>query len=109
VRIIRRHKVRTGFQQVGDKGDVARQAVQFGDNELGLMPLASSLCGPELRTIAVLAALDLGELARQLPIAAVKIGFDRLALGFQAEARFPLLVRRNPVVSYEFPVNIAPP
>jgi hypothetical protein len=52
-------------------------------------------------------ALDLGELADQLPIAAVQIVFDRLPLCIEAKAGFALLVSRNPVVSYEFPLHVA--
>jgi hypothetical protein len=35
MRIVRRNKVSAGLEQIGHKGDVARQAIQLGDDELG--------------------------------------------------------------------------
>ena len=40
----------------------------------------------KLQPIRPLATLDLGELGRDRPVAAVEIGQYRLALGFKAEA-----------------------
>jgi hypothetical protein len=49
MRVVRRHKVRAGLQQIGDEGDVAGQTVELGDDQLGLVFLAGSLSGPKLR------------------------------------------------------------
>jgi hypothetical protein len=49
------------------------------------------------RTLGVLAALDLGMLVDDLPVAAVEIGFDGLALGIQAEPALAQPPGRNPL------------
>jgi hypothetical protein len=57
------------MSQRGNEGQITRQPVQLGDDELCLLLLAGGeRCG-ELRAIGALAALDLGKLAHQLPTA----------------------------------------
>ena len=52
-------------------GEVAGQAVEFGDNEFGFVDLAGRQGFNQLGPVGVLAGLDLGELGDQLPPTAI--------------------------------------
>jgi hypothetical protein len=41
VRVIHRHELNAAFHERGIESEVARKPVELGDNELGLLPLAS--------------------------------------------------------------------
>ena len=60
-----RGELDTGLHQVGDEGDIARQAVELGDHQHGPPP-AQLEGGGELRAVVALAALDFRELGNQL-------------------------------------------
>ena len=64
----------------------------LGDDQLGLVSLASSQRLYQLGARVALATLDLGELADQRPGAAVQIVAHGLALSVEARAGFSLLV-----------------
>jgi hypothetical protein len=61
-----RGELDAGFHQVGDEGDVARQAVELGDHQHGPLPPAQFERRGKLRPVVALAALHLGELGDQL-------------------------------------------
>jgi hypothetical protein len=61
-----RGELDAGFHQVGDEGDVARQAVELGDHQHGPLPPAQLERGGELGPVGALAALDFRELGDQL-------------------------------------------
>jgi hypothetical protein len=65
---------------------VTRQPIEFGDYELGAVYPARLDSFRELRSVVIaLAGLYLGELANNLPIAAVQERIDSLALPFEPE------------------------
>jgi hypothetical protein len=55
--------------------------------------------------VVTLAALDLGELGDQLPLAAVEKAPNRSLLGLKSEADLALLLRRDAVVADKFPAH----
>ena len=63
VRVIDGHKFNAAVHQRGDECQIAGQPIEFGDDQFGLVPLASGERRGELRAIRPLAAFDLGELA----------------------------------------------
>ena len=62
MRVVHRHELDAALHQRGNEGQIARQPIELGDDELGLEPLAGGNCllqfGP---VIAALAGLHLGE------------------------------------------------
>jgi hypothetical protein len=86
VRVINRDEVGAGLKQVRHERNIAGESIELGNDQPRLVLLAGSLCGPELRAVAILAALDLREFGHKLPSAAVEVGHDGGALGVEAEA-----------------------
>jgi hypothetical protein len=82
-----------GLLQAEQEMRVAGQSVQLCDDEPCAASPARREGFRELWTIAIRAALDLGELRDDLPFAAVKLVMNRLALRLEAEARCALLGR----------------
>jgi hypothetical protein len=62
----------------------------------------------QLGAVAALAGFNFGELADQLPVAAVEIVANGFALGLEAEAALALLVRRNPVIPMALRIDCCP-
>src|ERR1019366_890771 len=89
--------------------DVPGKPVQLRDDELCLVLPASRQGLLEFGAIGALAALDLGELAHQLPPAAVQIVLDRLALRGDAIAVHALMIGGNAVICDEFAVHAPAP
>ena len=98
---IHRDEIHRGFHQVGNEGDVTRQAVQLCNDQRGLLLPAGLEGGRELGAIVTLAGFNLSELAHQVPGATVQVIHDRLALGLEAETATALPLRRYPEISDE--------
>src|SRR5690348_5879637 len=58
-------------------------------------------CCMKLRPVVALAAFDLDVFRDQLPVAAVEVVFNRLALPFDPKAALALLISRDPQITYE--------
>jgi|SRR6516165_6209916 len=69
---------------------IAGEPIKFCDHEPGTVQAAYGKRLRKLRSIGLLAALDLGELGDDLPITAVEIVRNRLLLRFQAKPRTAL-------------------
>jgi hypothetical protein len=67
MRIIDRHELHTGIHQGRYECQVAGQAVELGNDELGFLLFAGRERLHQLRPIIALAALDFGELTNQRP------------------------------------------
>lgn len=65
-RHVSRHGIDLGFHQVCHERDVARQAVELGDDKDGFSAPAQIERGGELRPIVLPTAFNLGELGDQL-------------------------------------------
>jgi hypothetical protein len=65
------HKFDAGLHERRDEGQVTGQAVELGDNELGLVSFAGRQSSRELRALVVLAALNLDKFLDQRPSAAI--------------------------------------
>ena len=99
VRHVAGHKFNARVHQPGDEMHVARQPVELGDHELGLVLLAGRKRGGELRAVvATLAAFDLDVLSGELPGAAVEVVAHGLALCVESQSALSLLGSRYPVV-----------
>jgi hypothetical protein len=57
-RHVDRNEVDAGFHQVGDERDVARQAIQLGDDQGRLLLAARGERVTQFRSVVALAALD---------------------------------------------------
>jgi hypothetical protein len=90
--IVHRDELNTRVHQRRDEGQVARQAIELGDDQLGLLPLADRQSLLEFGPLVALTALDLGELADQRPGAAVQVLLDGMALCVQAKPTLALFV-----------------
>jgi hypothetical protein len=77
---IGRHEVDAGLLQTQEEVRVTTKTIQLRDHKPGAVNTASlqSLC--QSGAVGVLAALDLGELGRELPLTAVQVVLDSLAL-----------------------------
>ena len=64
---------------------IAGQTIELGDHELGAGQSAKLERLRKLRTIALLAALNLDKLLHEPPIAAIEEVLNRLALSLKAE------------------------
>ncbi len=86
------HERHALFHQGRDEGDVARQPIEFGNQQrgTGLPAVGDGLA--KLGPVGVLAAFGLDQLGEQRPGAAVREPRHRLALGLDAEAATALLV-----------------
>ena len=91
-----RDELDAALHQVGDEGDVARQAVELGDHQHGPLPPAQLERRGELGPVGALAALHLGELGDQL--AGADEAGDGGPLRIEPEAGLALPVGRNAVV-----------
>src|SRR5262249_26788277 len=98
VRVVGGDKLDVAVHKGGDEGEIAGEAVEFGDDELGPMLAAGGQRLLEFGTIRAFAGLDLGMLGGELPGTAIEVGRDGLALGVEAEAGLALLIGRHPVV-----------
>ena len=72
--------------QYCNERQVAAESIQRGNEQLRLVPPAGAKRLFQLGPAVALAALDLGELVEQRPLAAFEIIDDGLALSFEAEA-----------------------
>ena len=88
------------LHQRGNEGQIARQPVELGNHQLRLLPAAGFQRLRQLRPIAVLAALDLGELRDQLGIAVDEVEHRR-PLRLEAKTAAALPIGRNAVVRDE--------
>jgi hypothetical protein len=80
---------------------IARETVQFRNDQRGAPELAVLERLGEHRPVRPLAALDLGVLGDELPVAAVEIVENRRPLCLEAETGLALLVGRNAEVGDE--------
>ena len=78
VRIIHGDEFRSRVHKCGNKGQVARKAVELRDHQLGFVLPAGSKGVLQLRPVVSLARLDFRELGNDAPVAAVQIIGDRL-------------------------------
>src|SRR5947207_2470370 len=101
VRIVDRDELDARVHQRRNEREIARQAIQLGDNQLGLVLAAGGERSGELRPIGALAALDLDELLHKLPGAAVEVARDGFALRVEPKTGLALPVGRNAVVGDE--------
>src|SRR5271165_4251787 len=81
--------------------DVARQPVQFGDDECCLRSLCVCEGFGKLGPVGPLARLDLLVGGDDLVLALSSVVGNAGVLGFQAETAFTLPSCRNPVVRYQ--------
>jgi hypothetical protein len=86
VRVIDGDELHTRVHERRDKGEVAGQAIELGNDELGFLFPAGRERLLQLRPVIALAALDLRELADEVPPTAVEIVKDRLPLRLKAQS-----------------------
>lgn len=77
--IVHRHELHAGFYESRHEGEIPGEPAQLGDDQSGSVPAAG--LQRRARPIGVLAALDLDELARELPSATIEVVRDGLLLG----------------------------
>jgi hypothetical protein len=63
VRVINSDELNTGVHKRRDESQIARQAIELGDHQLGLLPLANSQRLLKLGALVAFAAFNLGEVA----------------------------------------------
>src|SRR5271157_4055024 len=88
--------------------DVARQPVQFGDDECCLRSLCVCEGFGKLGPVGPLARLDLLVGGDDLVLALSSVVGNAGVLGFQAETAFTLPSCRNPVVRYQLAHRFVP-
>jgi hypothetical protein len=101
VRIFDSHELDPSIFQIEQKHRITRETIKPSDHELCSMQTAQGESFRKFRSIANLllrAALDLGELADDLPVATVEIVRNCLLLRFQAETALALPSCRNPII-----------
>ncbi len=103
MRIVNGDEFDAAVHHGGNEGHVARQPVELGDHELGLVLAAGGQRSGELRPIAVLAGFHLDEFGRQRPLPAIEIIGHGLALRFEPETGFTLPVGRDPQIRHPLP------
>jgi len=90
VRVVGGDELDVAVHQRCDEGEIAGEAVELCDDELGLVLAAGGQGLLKFGAIRAFAGLDLGMLGDQLPGAAIEVGHDGLALGVEAEAGLAL-------------------
>src|SRR5262249_40067464 len=93
------------IHQGRNEPDIAGEPIELGNDQLGPVLFTSRKRAGELRPIVAPAALDLDELAQQLPAATVEIVLHRLALRRDAVPSDALLVGRDPQIRDKFPTH----
>ena len=91
-------ELNTRLHQIGDERDIAGESIKLGDNELSAPQSALFQGRSKLRAIRVLAALDLGKLSNDVPIAAVQVLTDCGPLGLKPKPGFALPRGRDAVL-----------
>jgi hypothetical protein len=99
--VVAGHELYPGIHHGDDERHVAREPVQFGDDEPGLALSAGGQGFLQFRPVVAPARLDLGVLGQQDAADAREIAPNGRTLGLKAEAGLPLAVSAHPVVSDE--------
>ena len=102
------YELHAGFHQGRYEGEISGEPIQLCDNQARLVLPAGFNRHPQLWPIGFLAALDLGELADQLPSPAFEVVGDGLPLRLQPEAALALPVgadKRRAALAFMLPVT----
>jgi hypothetical protein len=102
--IVDRDELNAGVHQCRDKGEVAGQTIQLGNDKLGFVFLASCERPFQFWPVVVLAAFDLRELSDQGPTTSVQVIQDSVSLCVEAEPGPALPVRADAEVCDELAV-----
>ena len=85
VRHVHRDEISSALHKICDERHVARQPVELGDNQCGLLSAARVERGSELGAVGSLPRLHLSELGKYVTATLGDIVADGFALGLQAQ------------------------
>src|SRR5437867_13256814 len=88
-------ELHSGVRKSGDKCEISRQTVQFGNDEPGLQLLAGREGLRQFRPIIVLSALDLSKFSNKRPSPPIQVVQDGFSLCLEAQPRLALPVRTD--------------